>query len=107
MAEEQNSEHVVSLLRYRMRDLTPAQHQEYSNTAERLLIRIRLSCGARGLARPSRAPQGPAAGRDDFFGEWEVTNCAPLRGMGANLNAGHATRRGDWRLLKLATRRAA
>jgi hypothetical protein len=36
MAEEQNSEHVLSLLRYRMRDLTPAQHQEYSSTAERL-----------------------------------------------------------------------
>ena len=36
MAEEQNSEHVVSLLRYRMRDLTPAQHQEYGSTAERL-----------------------------------------------------------------------
>jgi hypothetical protein len=36
MAEEQNSEHVVSLLRYRMRDLTAAQHQEYSRIAERL-----------------------------------------------------------------------
>lgn len=36
MAEEQNSEHVISLLRFRMRDLTPAQHQEYSSTAERL-----------------------------------------------------------------------
>ena len=37
MAEEYNSAHVISLFRFRMRDLTPAQRQEYRNTAERLL----------------------------------------------------------------------
>jgi hypothetical protein len=36
VAEEQNSEHVISLFRFRMRDLTPAQREEYSRTAERL-----------------------------------------------------------------------
>jgi antibiotic biosynthesis monooxygenase (ABM) superfamily enzyme len=44
-------------------------------------------------------------GRDDFFGKSPIAPCCA--GMGANLNAGHATRRGDWRVLKLATRRAA
>jgi hypothetical protein len=33
MAEEQNSEHVVSLLRYRMRDLTPPNTKEVTNCA--------------------------------------------------------------------------
>ena len=37
MAEKHNSEHVISLFRFRMRDLTPAQGEEYSSTAERLL----------------------------------------------------------------------
>ena len=37
MAEEHNSEHIISLLRFRMRDLTPTQRDEYSSTAERLL----------------------------------------------------------------------
>jgi hypothetical protein len=37
VAEEQNSEHVISLFRLRMRDLTPAQRAECRSTAERLL----------------------------------------------------------------------
>jgi len=37
VAEEQNSVHVISLFRFRMRDLTPTQRDEYSSTAERLL----------------------------------------------------------------------
>jgi len=37
MAKEQNSAHVISLFRFRMRDLTPAQREEYSSTAEQLL----------------------------------------------------------------------
>ena len=36
MAEEQNSEHVICLFCFRMRDLTSAQREEYS-AAERLL----------------------------------------------------------------------
>jgi hypothetical protein len=39
-AEELNAGHVVSLLRYRMRDLTPARHQEYSSTAELRLFTL-------------------------------------------------------------------
>ena len=37
MAEELNSAHVISLFRFRMRDLTPVPREEYSSTAERLL----------------------------------------------------------------------
>ena len=35
MAEEHNSEHVITLFRFRMRDLTPAQREEYNSTTER------------------------------------------------------------------------
>jgi heme-degrading monooxygenase HmoA len=37
VAEEQHSEHVISLVRFRMRNLMPTQRDEYSSTAERLL----------------------------------------------------------------------
>jgi hypothetical protein len=37
VAEAQNSEHIISLFRFQMRYLTPAQRAEYSSTAERLL----------------------------------------------------------------------
>ena len=37
MTEEHESEDVISLFRFRMRDRTPAQRIEYSSTAERLL----------------------------------------------------------------------
>ena len=115
-----------------MRDLTPAQHQEYSSTAERLLtlasampgfISVRHYTGddgepmlvvefasAAALGAWHDHPehrQAQQRGRDDFFGEWEVINCALWRRYGRDLNAGHASRRGDWRLLKLVTRRAA
>jgi len=37
VAEEHTSADVISLFRFRMRDLTPAQREEYSSTAEQLL----------------------------------------------------------------------
>ena len=37
MAETHNSEHIISLFRFRMPDLTHAQCEEYSSTAERLI----------------------------------------------------------------------
>ena len=37
VAEAHNSEHIISLFRFRVRNLTPAQREEYSSTAERLL----------------------------------------------------------------------
>jgi hypothetical protein len=37
VAEAHNSEPVISLFRFRMRDLTPAQREEYSGIAEHLL----------------------------------------------------------------------
>jgi len=37
VAEAHNSEHIISLFRFRMPDLTHAQCEEYSSTAERLI----------------------------------------------------------------------
>jgi hypothetical protein len=37
VAEEQHSEYVISLFRFRMRELMPAQREEYSSIAEHLL----------------------------------------------------------------------
>jgi hypothetical protein len=37
MAEEQKSQRVISMFRFRMRDLTPAQSEEYASTAEGLM----------------------------------------------------------------------
>jgi hypothetical protein len=37
VVEKHNSAHVISLFRFRMRDLTPAQRGGYNSTAERLL----------------------------------------------------------------------
>jgi hypothetical protein len=37
VAEEHNSEHIISLFRFPMQDLTLAQREEYISTAERLL----------------------------------------------------------------------
>jgi heme-degrading monooxygenase HmoA len=37
VAEEQKFQHTLTLFRFRMRDLTPAQSEEYSTTAERLM----------------------------------------------------------------------
>src|SRR5215472_16944939 len=37
VTEEHHSEHVISLFRFRLRNLTPAQREEYSSTAEWLL----------------------------------------------------------------------
>ena len=37
MTDEQKLQHVISLFRFRLRDLTPAQNEEYTRTADRLL----------------------------------------------------------------------
>jgi heme-degrading monooxygenase HmoA len=36
MAEPHGSKHVISLLRFRTRDLTPAQREEYSSTLKHM-----------------------------------------------------------------------
>ena len=107
MAEEPNSEHVISLFRFRMRDLTPAQREEYSSTAERLLALASAMPGfisfrhytsddsemlvvvefasAAALAAWRDHPAHRRAqqrGRDDFYAEYEIINCAVLHKYG-------------------------
>ena len=103
MAEEQKSQHVVSLFRFRMRDLTPAQRAEYGSTAERLLkiasampgfISFRHYVGEDGemLAAVEFASvealtawrdqpdhrRAQQRGREEFYAEYEVVNCAVI-----------------------------
>jgi heme-degrading monooxygenase HmoA len=107
VAEEQNSEHVISLFRFRMRDLTPAQRQEYSSTGERLLTLASAMPGfisfrhytsdndemlavvefasAEALAAWRDHPEHRKAqqrGRNDFYAEYEIINCAVLHRYG-------------------------
>jgi heme-degrading monooxygenase HmoA len=37
ISEEDKSPHIISLFRFRMRELTHAQSEEYSNTTDRLM----------------------------------------------------------------------
>jgi len=103
VAEEQNSEHVISLFRFRMRELTPAQREEYSSTAERLLTLASAMPGfislrhyssdngemlavvefasAEALSAWRDHPdhrQSQQRGRNDFYAEYEIVNCAVL-----------------------------
>jgi heme-degrading monooxygenase HmoA len=103
VAEEQNSEHVISLFRFRMRDLTPVQREEYRSTAERLLMLASAMPGfislrhytsddgemlavvefasAEALAAWRDHPEHRKAqqrGRNDFYAEYEIINCAVL-----------------------------
>src|SRR5215831_5984042 len=107
VAEEQNSEHVISLFRFRMRDLTSTQRDEYSSTAERLLTLASAMPGfisfrhytsddgetlavvefasAEALAAWRDHPDHRKAqqrGRDEFYSEYEVTNCAVMHRYG-------------------------
>ena len=107
MAEEHNSKHVISLFRFRMRDLNPAQHVEYSSTAERLLtfasampgfisfrhytsndgemLAVVEFASAEALAAWRDHPDHRKAqqrGRNDFYAEYEITNCAVLHKYG-------------------------
>jgi heme-degrading monooxygenase HmoA len=90
-----------------MRDLTPAQREEYSSTAERLLALASAMPGfisfrhytsddgemlvvvefasAKALAawRDHPAHRGAQQrGRDSFYAEYEITNCAVLHKYG-------------------------
>ncbi len=107
MAEEQKPNRVVSLFRFRMRDLTPAQRQEYGSTAERLLkfasampgfISFRHYVGedgemlamvefasAEALAAWRDQPEHRTAqqrGREEFYAEYQVVNCAVINEYG-------------------------
>ena len=107
VAEEHNLEHVISLFRFRMRDLTPAQGEEYSSTAERLLTLASAMPGfisfrhytsddgellavvefasAETLAAWRDHPDHRKAqqrGRNEFYAEYAIINCAVLHRYG-------------------------
>ena len=110
MAEEHNSERVISLFRFRMRDLTPAQREEYSSTLEQLLTLASAMPGfisfrhytsddgetfavvefasADALAAWRDHPDHRKAqqrGRNEFYSEYEIINCTVMHSYGYRL----------------------
>ena len=107
MAGEQKSPHVLSVFRFRMRDLSPAQCEEYGSMAERLLriasampgfisFRRYVSedgemlvmvefASAEALAAWRDQPEHRRAqqrGREEFYAEYQVVNCAVINEYG-------------------------
>lgn len=107
MDEEQNSQHAISLFRFRMRELTPAQSDEYRRTAERLMkiasampgfISFRDYASSNGellvmvefasaeeLAAWRNHPQHREAqqlGRNEYYAEYEVVTCTVMHKYG-------------------------
>jgi len=107
VTDEQKSQHVISLFRFRMQDLTPVQSEEYNSTAERLMkiasampgfISFRDYTGhdgemlvvvefasAEALAAWRNHPDHRKAqqrGRNDFYAEYEIANCAVMHKYG-------------------------
>jgi len=107
VAGEQKSPHVLSIFRFRMRDLSPGQSEEYGSTAERLLkiasampgfisFRHYVSedgemlvmvefASAEALAAWRDQPEHRRAqqrGREEFYAEYQVVNCAVINEYG-------------------------
>jgi heme-degrading monooxygenase HmoA len=107
MAAEQKSTHVISLFRFRMRELTPAQSEEYGSTAERLMkiasampgfVSFRDYSGHDGemlavvefasaealAAWRNHADHRKAQqrGRDEFYAEYQIVNCSVIHEYG-------------------------
>jgi heme-degrading monooxygenase HmoA len=107
MADEHNSAHVISLFRFRMRDLTPAQREEYSSTLEQLLtlasampgfisFRHYTSDDGETFAVVEFASAEALAawrdhldhrkaqhrGRNELYSEYEIINCAVMHRYG-------------------------
>ena len=103
VAEEQKLPHVVSLFRFRVRNLTHAQNEEYRGTAERLMkiasampgfISFREYTGSDGemlavvefasaeqLSAWRNHPDHVMAqerGRNEFYAEYQIVNCAVM-----------------------------
>jgi heme-degrading monooxygenase HmoA len=110
MAEEHNSERVISLFRFRMRDLTPAQREEYNSTLEELLTLASAMPGfisfrhytsddgetfavvefasADALAAWRDHPDHRKAqqrGQNEFYSEYEIINCTVMHRYGYRL----------------------
>jgi heme-degrading monooxygenase HmoA len=107
MAEKQASQHVLSIFRFRMRDLTPAQSEEYGTTAERLmkiasgmpgfvsfrdftghdgeLLAIVEFASTEALAAWRDHPEHRKAqerGRNEYYAEYQIVNCAVVHEYG-------------------------
>ena len=103
MAEEQTTQHVISLFRFRTRNLTPAQGEECSNIAERLMriasrmpgfvshrqykgdtdevLRVVEFASAYELEAWHKHPEHQEAqqrGRDEFYAEYQIVNCVVM-----------------------------
>ena len=103
MAERQNSNSVISIFRFRMKNLSPAERDEYNTTAERMLqivdaipgfisfreyrnrdgelLGITEWASAEALATWRENPEHRKAqerGRQVFYAEYEISVCAPL-----------------------------
>ena len=110
MTDEQKLQHVISLFRFRLRNLTPAQNEEYTRTADRLLkiassmpgfISFRDYSGHDGemlvvvefssaetLAAWRNHPDHRAAqqrGRDEFYVEYQVVSCGVMHNSTTNI----------------------
>ncbi len=107
MTEEQRSQHVLSIFRFRMRDLTHAQSQDYGSTADRLmkiasampgfisfrdytghdgeLLAVVEFASAEALAAWRNHPEHRKAqerGRNEFYAEYQIVNCAVMHEYG-------------------------
>jgi heme-degrading monooxygenase HmoA len=105
--EEQNSQHAISLFRFRMRQVTPAQNDEYRRTAEHLMkiasampgfISFRDYASSNGellvmvefasaeqLGAWRNHPEHREAqqlGRNKYYAEYEVVNCSVMHKYG-------------------------
>ena len=103
MAEQKNPNRVISIFRFRMRNLSAAERDEYNTTAERMLKIVNAMPGfisfreyknhdgellgitewasAEALAEWRENPEHRKAqerGRQAFYAEFEITVCTPL-----------------------------
>ena len=103
MPEQKNPNRVISIFRFRMRDLSAAEREEYKTTAERMLKIVNAMPGfvsfreykshdgellgvtewasAEALAEWRENPEHRKAqerGRQAFYDEFEITVCGPL-----------------------------
>jgi heme-degrading monooxygenase HmoA len=107
MAEPHNSKRIISLFRFRTRDLTPAQREEYSSTLKHMLtlasampgfisfrrytsedgetLAVTEFASAETLAAWRDHPDHSKAqqrGRNEFYSEYEIINCTVMHGYG-------------------------
>jgi heme-degrading monooxygenase HmoA len=103
MAEQKNPNRVISIFRFRMRNLSATERDEYNTTAERMLKIVNAMPGfisfreyknrdgellgitewasAQALAEWRENPEHRKAqerGRQAFYAEFEITVCTPL-----------------------------